>query len=232
MPDLLVNYKPVTTERLRNPEDGDWLMIRRNWSGWGYSPLDQITSANALRLQPVWVFSTGSNNGHESAPLVNNGVMFVSTPGNQVIALDAKNGTLLWRYRRALPEDVVVMHPTSRGVALLGDKVFFASNDAVLVALNAKTGKEVWTAKVGDNAHGYYTSLAPLVAGGKVMLGTSGGGYGIRGFIAAFDPSTGKEQWRTYTIPAPGDAGSETRPKSDEWKTRGGSVRGTRNYDP
>jgi alcohol dehydrogenase (cytochrome c) len=232
VPALLANYKAVTPERLRNPEDSDWLMIRRTWNGWGYSPLDHVTAGNATRLQPVWVFSTGSNNGHESAPLVNNGVMFVSTPGNQVIALDAKNGTLLWRYRRRLPDDVVVMHPTSRGVALLGDKVFFASNDAVLIALDARTGKEVWSTKVGDNTHGYYTSLAPLVAGGKVMLGTSGGEYGIRGFVAAFDPETGKEQWRTYTIPAPGDPGSETWPKGDEWKTGGGSVWVTGNYDP
>ena len=231
MPDLLANYKPVTAERLRNPEDSDWLMIRRNWSGWGYSPLSQITPANAARLQPVWVFSTGSNNGHESAPLVNNGVMFVSTPGNQVIALDAKTGMQLWRYRRPLPDDVVVMHPTSRGVALLGDKVFFASNDAVLVALDAKTGKEVWVTKVGDNSRGYYTSLAPLVAGGKVMLGTSGGEYGIRGFVAAFDPETGKEQWRTYTIPAPGEPGSETWPAGEQWKTGGAPVWVTGNYD-
>ena len=231
MPDLLVNYRNVTTERLRDTEDSDWLMIRRNWAGWGYSPLAQITPANVTRLQPAWVFSTGANNGHESAPLVNNGVMFVSTPGNQVIALDAKNGTLLWRYRRPLPDDVVVMHPTSRGVALLGDKVFFASNDAVLVALNARTGKEVWSTRVGENAQGYYTSLAPLVAGGKVMLGTSGGEYGIRGFVAAFDPETGKEQWRTYTVPEPGQPGSETWPKGDQWKTGGGSVWVTGNYD-
>ena len=232
MPDILARYKTVTTERLRNPEDSDWLMIRRNWSGWGYSPLSQITTANAARLQPVWVFSTGSNNGHESAPLVNNGVMFVSTPGNQVIALDAKTGTQLWRYRRPLPDDVVVMHPTSRGVALLGDKVFFASNDAVLIALDAKTGKEVWATKVGENSQGYYTSLAPLAAGGKIMLGTSGGEYGIRGFVAAFDPETGKEQWRTYTIPEPGQPGSETWPKGDQWKTGGAPVWVTGNYDP
>ena len=232
MPDILARYKTVTTERLRNPEDSDWLMIRRNWSGWGYSPLSQITTANAARLQPVWVFSTGSNNGHESAPLVNNGVMFVSTPGNQVIALDAKTGMQLWRYRRPLPDDVVVMHPTSRGVALLGDKVFFASNDAVLIALDAKTGKEVWATKVGENSQGYYTSLAPLAAGGKIMLGTSGGEYGIRGFVAAFDPETGKEQWRTYTIPEPGQPGSETWPKGDQWKTGGAPVWVTGNYDP
>ena len=84
-------------------------------------------------------------NGHEAPPIVNNGVMFVATPGNQVIALDAKTGALLWRYRRPLPEDVILLHPTSRGVALYGDKVFFAAAEAVLVALDAQTGKEVWT---------------------------------------------------------------------------------------
>ena len=161
---------------------------------------------NVARLQPAWVFSTGVTNGHEAPPIVNNGVMFVATPGNQVIAIDAKTGRVLWRYERPLPEDVVVLHPTSRGVALYGDKVFFAAGDAVLVALDARTGKEVWTAKVEDNKNGYYMSLAPLVADGKVMVGASGGELGIRGFVAAFDAETGKEMWRAYTVPAPGRA--------------------------
>ena len=232
VPLVLQNYKGVTSERLAKPEDGDWLMIRRTWDGWGYSPLEKITPANVARLQPAWIFSTGVSSGHESAPLVNNGVMFVSTPGNQVIALDAKTGMLLWRYRRPLPEDVVLMHPTSRGVALYGDKVFFASADAVLVAIDAKTGKEVWSSKVAVNKDGYYMSLAPLVAGGKVMIGTSGGEWGIRGFVAAFDPETGKELWRTFTVPAPGEPGSETWPKGDQWKTGGGPIWVTGNYDP
>ncbi len=102
----------------------------------------------------------------------------------------------------------------------------------MLVALDAKTGKEVWTTNVADNKAGYYITLAPLVAGGKVMVGASGGEFGIRGFVAAFDPETGKEQWRTYTVPAPGEPGSETWPKGDQWKTGGGSVWVTGNYDP
>ena len=108
-------------------------------------------------------------NGHEAPPVVVNGVMFVSTPGNQVIAINAKTGTLLWRYRRPLPTPVVLLHPTSRGVAVYNDKVYFAAGEAVLVALDAKTGQEVWTARVADNASGYYMSLAPLVADGKVL---------------------------------------------------------------
>jgi alcohol dehydrogenase (cytochrome c) len=232
MSPILQTYKPVDAERLKNPADGDWLMVRRTYSGWGYSPLEQITPANVTRLQPVWSFSTGVINGHEAPPIVNNGVMFVATPGNQVIALDAKTGALLWRYRRPLPEDVILLHGTSRGVALYGDKVFFAAGEAVLVALNAKTGREMWATKVAENKNGYYMSVAPLVAGGKVIAGASGGEMGIRGFVAAFDAETGREVWRTYTVPAPGEPGSETWPKGDQWKTGGGPVWVTGTYDP
>jgi alcohol dehydrogenase (cytochrome c) len=158
--------------------------------------------------------------------------MFVSTPGNQVIALDAATGTLLWRYRRTLPEDAIVQHPTSRGVALHGDKVYFAAGEAVLVALDARTGVEVWTADVGDNNSGYYMTLAPLVAGGKVLVGASGGERGIRGFVAAYDLETGEQAWKTYTVPAPGEPGSDTWPAGNEWKTGGASIWVTGTYDP
>ena len=232
MPAILQTYQPVTAERLLQPSDGDWLMIRRTYDGWGYSPLNQITTSNVARLQPVWVFSTGVPNGHEAPPLVNNGVMFMATPGNQVIAVDAKSGQVLWRYRRPIPEDAVAFHPTTRGVALYGDKVFVAANEAVLVALDARTGKEVWTTNVAENQNGYYMSLAPLVAEGRVMIGTSGGELGIRGFVAAYDAETGKLLWKTYTVPAPGEPGSETWPEGNQWKAGGGPVWVTANYDP
>src|ERR1700730_18956152 len=118
VPSVLQNYKLVTAERLKKPEDGDWLMARRTYDGWGYSPLTQITTDNVKRLHPVWVFATGVANGHEAPPIVNNGVMFVVTPGNQVIAIDAKTGVQLWRYRRPIPQGAGINHPTSRGVAL------------------------------------------------------------------------------------------------------------------
>ena len=226
------NYRPVTAERLKTPDAADWLMVRRTYDGWGYSPLKQITPANVSRLEPVWTFATGQENGHEAAPIVNSGVMFVATPGNQVIALDGKSGQLIWRYRRPLPEGVVLLHPTSRGVALHGDKVLFAAGEAVLVALDAKTGKELWTTTVADNSQGYYMSLAPLVVGSTVMIGASGGEFGVRGFIAAYDIENGRERWKTYMVPAPGEPGSETWPKGEQWKTGGGSVWVTGNYDP
>jgi alcohol dehydrogenase (cytochrome c) len=226
------NYRPVTAERLKTPDAADWLMVRRTYDGWGYSPLKQITAANVSRLEPVWTFATGQENGHEAPPIVNNGVMFVATPGNQVIALDGKSGQLIWRYRRPLPEGVVLLHPTSRGVALHGDKVLFAAGEAVLVALDATSGKELWTTTVADNSQGYYMSLAPLVVGNTVMIGASGGEFGVRGFIAAYDIENGRERWKTYMVPAPGEPGSETWPKGEQWKTGGGSVWITGNYDP
>jgi alcohol dehydrogenase (cytochrome c) len=232
MPAVLRNYQPVTEARLKSPEPENWLMIRRTYDGWGYSPLDQITPQNVTRLKPVWVLATGETRPHESAPVINNGVMFITTPQNQVIAIDAKTGNILWRYRRPRPQGASVPHDVNRGVALYNDKVYFAAGEAVLVALDARTGKEVWTTTVADNKSGYYISLAPLVAGGKVMVGASGGEFGIRGFVAAFNLDTGKEEWRTFTIPAPGEPGSETWPKGDQWKNGGGSVWVTGNYDP
>src|SRR6266550_2333246 len=127
MPPILQNYQPVTAERLKNPEPGNWLMIRRTYDGWGYSPLNQITTQNVQRLRPVWSFATGEPRVHESAPVINNGVMFVSTPMNQVIAIDARTGNVLWRYRRQRPEGASVPHDTNRGVALFGDKVYYAA---------------------------------------------------------------------------------------------------------
>jgi alcohol dehydrogenase (cytochrome c) len=231
MPDVLARYTPVTAERLKNPEDGNWLLFRRTYDGWGYSPLSQITPANVGNLELVWSFATGQVEGHQAPPIVNNGVMFVATPGNQVLAIEAKTGALLWRYKRTLPDDLTNLHPTSRGVGLLGDRLYFASADAQLVAIDAKTGRELWVTKVANYHDGYYMSLMPLVADGKVMLGTSGGELGVRGFVAAYDAETGKELWRTYTVPAPGQPGSETWPQGEQWKTGGGSIWVPGTYD-
>jgi alcohol dehydrogenase (cytochrome c) len=233
VPLLLQNYTSVTAELLKNPPDGDWLMIRRTYNGWGYSPLDQINTTNVSKLHLVWSTITGESRAHEAAPLVNNGAMFVSTPNGQVIAFDAKTGDILWRYRKPRPKGAVILHDVNRGVALYGDKLYYAAAEAELVALDAKTGVPVWTTTVADSKAAYYVTLAPLIAGGKVMVGTSGGETGIRGFIAAYDPETGKEQWRTFTIPAPGEPGSETWPDGgDQWKHGGGPVWVTGNYDP
>ena len=227
---LLQTYPSVTAERLKGPGDGDWLMTRGTYDGWGYSPLDQINTSNVKRLTPVWTMSTGMNNGHEAAPIVNGGVMFVSTSYNQVMAIDAKAGTLLWRFRSPVPGNARGK-PVSRGVALFGDKVFFALGEAALVALDARTGREVWRAKVGDNARGEYMTAPPLVADGKLITGISGGDGPNRGFVSALDPENGRQLWKTYTIPAAGEEGSDTW-RGDDWQTGGGATWVTGNYDP
>ena len=174
--------------------------------------------------------STGVDSGHQAPLLVNNGIMFAATPHNQVIAVDAKIGKVLWRYKREMPEGLSVLHNTSRGVALHGDKVYLATHDCVLVALNATTGKVAWEQKVEDWKTGYYMTLAPLVAKGKVMVGVSGGEFGIRGFVQAFDAQSGRPAWKTYMIPGPGEPGHETWP-GETWKKGGGSVWLTGTYD-
>ena len=224
-------YSSVTDARLRNQDNDSWLLYRGSYDSHGYSALDQIDTDNVANLKPVWSFSTGLREGHQAPPIVNNGYMYVSTPQNHVLALNAVTGDLLWRYVRYLPDDLQQFHPTNRGVALYGDLAYLATVDAVLVALDALTGEVVWEVDVEDYYNGYYMTMAPLIVDGVVMVGVSGGELGIRGFVAAFDAETGEELWKTYTIPAPGEPGSESWPE-DTWKTGGVPVWITGSYDP
>ncbi|NKC11243.1 MAG: PQQ-dependent dehydrogenase, methanol/ethanol family [Gammaproteobacteria bacterium] len=225
------NYRDVSQERLEDPEPHNWLMYRGNYEGWGYSPLAEINSGNVDTLRPVWTFSTGVTEGHQSPPIVNDGVMFITTPQNQVFALDARTGEQYWRYQREIPEELFQLHPTNRGVGLYEDKVFVATTDAFLVALEAKTGKVLWETAVEDYKTGYYLTLAPLTVDGLAIVGVSGGEYGIRGFVAAYDVDSGKEVWKRHTIPGPGEPGHDTW-EGDTWKTGGASAWITGTYDP
>ncbi len=224
------NYNPVTDERLKNPEPENWLTWRGNYEGWGYSPLDQINADNIGDLVPVWSYSTGVAEGHQAPPFVNDGMMFVTTPQNQIIALEATTGKEIWRYVRELPDDLFQLHPTNRGPALYGDKIYMATVDACVVALMAETGEEVWDVCIGDYTDGYYSTLSLLAAEGVVVTGVSGGEYGIRGYMVALDTETGEEVWKTYTIPGPGEPGHETW-TGESWKTGGASVWMQGNYD-
>ena len=226
-----MQYKPVTPEELLNPSPSDWLLPRRTYDGTAFSPLDQINASNIKNLHLAWSFATGVVEGHEAPPMVNNGVMFVATPEAQIIALDARTGNQLWRYKRSLPDDLLQLHPTSRGVGLLGNYVYTATVDAHLVALDARTGKVVWDSKIADYTQGYYSTLAPLVVKDKVVVGCSGGEMGIRGFIVAFDAATGKEAWRVHTIPGPGEKGGDSW-QGDAYQHGGGPVWVTGTYDP
>lgn len=227
----LATMRDVTDERLRAPEPENWLMFRRSYDGSGFSPLDQVTPENVTRLKPVWTMSTGVTEGHQSPPIVNDGIMYITTPLNLVYAVNAANGDVLWEYRRQLPFDLSLIHPTNRGVALYGDKIYMATVDAVLVALDARTGAVVWEKAIEDYRTGYYMTMAPLAANGKIMVGVSGGERGIRGFVTALDAQTGAEVWKTYTIPGPGEPGNESWPGAS-WQTGGAPVWVTGTYDP
>ena len=228
---IAMDYAPVTDARLKNPEPGNWLMYRGNYAGWGYSPLKQVNATNAKDLTVAWSFTTGMQEGHQSPPIVNNGYMYVTTPGSQVIALNAKTGEELWRFKKELPKDLLQLHPTNRGVALYGDKVYYTTLDTFLVALDAKTGKKVWESKIGEWKNGYYTTAAPLAVNGKILVGISGGEMGIRGFVKAFDAQTGAEQWVFYTVPSPDQPGGDSW-AGDTYKTGGGGTWVTGVYDP
>lgn len=177
------------------------------------------------------MFHTGTNDGKpQSPPIVNGETMFVTT-AEQVIALDASTGALRWHYVHPLPADVRRPHSTNRGVALYDEMVYVGTLDARVVALRATTGEVVWNRAIANYRSTYYITLAPLAVDGKIIVGTSGGEYGIRGFVIALDSVTGDEVWKRYTIPAHGERGSATW-TGDSWRTGGGPVWVTGNYDP
>src|SRR5437867_3414456 len=234
------DWRDVTDDRLLSAEsDGaNWLMYNRTYSGWRYSPLDQIDTANIIKLVPKFIFAGGTLGEQQMTPVVNDGVMFTTSTAlafNRVHALNAVTGQSLWKHERKVPDDLgalvrVITH--NRGVALYKDKVIFGTLDAYLVALDAKTGKPVWETKIADYGDGYFVSQAPLVIKGKVIVGIAGPGeMGPRGFVEAFDAATGKSLWRWYSIPAAGEPGSETW-AADTWKIGGGAVWHTGTYDP
>ena len=224
-------YPTVTDDRLLHPDAVDWLMYRRTYDGSGFSPLKEITPGNIHKLSLAWSLSTDLIEAHETTPIVNHGRMFITTPGNNIIALDAKTGTQLWRYVRKYPDGLFQLHPTNRGVALYGDLVYMATTDCALVALDAASGKEVWTVPIDDYKTGCYSTLAPLAVRGKIILGYSGGEFGVRGSVNAFDALTGKRIWQTYTVPAPDQPGGQTW-TGDAYKRGGGSIWITGVYDP
>ena len=203
----------VSSQRLVDAakEPQNWLTYSGDYAGRRHSALDQIGTSNVGRLRPQWVFQSEEKGKFETTPLVVDGVMYVTGQENLAYALDARTGRTIWRYQHPLPEDVrVCCGKVNRGFAVLGDKVFLATLDAHVIALDAKTGNVVWDVEAADYRKGYSFTLAPLAVKDKIIVGVAGGEYGIRGFIDAYDAETGKRAWRFYAIPGPGEPGHET----------------------
>ena len=213
-------------------EPGNWLTYSGNYSAHRYSPLDQINGQNVGRLKPAWVYQTSSAAQVETTPLVVDGVMYLTEPPSNVTALDTRTVRPLWRYQRTVPKDVrVCCGQVNRGVAILDELVFVGTVDAHLIALDAKTGAVRWDTTVADYKTAHAITVAPLAVRDKVIVGIAGGEYGVRGFIDAYSAKTGKLAWRFWTIPGPGEPGSETW-AGDSWKTGSATTWTTGSYDP
>ena len=206
-----LNIPKVTSEQIEAPESrpGDWLTYSGSLSGWRYTPLAEITPANVSNLRVRWVRQFDSNyDKYEASPLVVGDVIFITVPPASVIALDVKNGDVIWKYERKVSNNLpVCCGVVNRGLAVLGDLLFFGSVDGYLVAINAHNGKVVWQTQVAKSSDGYSMTGAPLVVKDSVVVGVAGGEFGIRGFLAAFDAATGQRRWKFDTIPGPGEFG-------------------------
>jgi alcohol dehydrogenase (cytochrome c) len=198
-----------------------------------FSPLTQINKDNAKNLVPVWNYSFADDRSEESQPLVYQGVIYVTSHA-ATMAVDVKTGKQIWKTKVEYPAEtprIVCCGIINRGAAIHEGKLFRTTLDANVIALDAKTGKELWRQKAADIKEGYSMTVAPLVADGVVLTGISGAEYGTRGFIDGWDPATGKHLWRTHTIPTPDEPGGDTW-KGDTWKLGGGSTWITGSYDP
>ena len=224
---------PVSYERLLNAtkEPGNWLMYSGDYRSHHYSSLNQITSANVHRLRARWIYQMHKQKV-ETTPIVVDGVMFVTRPPSDVIALDAETGRALWTFEHRLRAPVYVCcGEVNRGVAILGDTVFVTTLDAQLIALDARSGRVVWQREIADPKLNYTATGAPLVVKDKVIVGIAGAEGGIRGFLDAYDAKTGQRAWRFWTVPSPGEPGSETW-GGDSWRNGGASTWLTGSFDP
>ena len=240
-PTLAADNKPavrkltaVTAERLAKgtADDSGWVMYGGSYDNARYSPLADINRKNVKNLAASWVFQTGVAGQLEAAPIVADGVLYLTAAYNNLYALDAKSGETLWHYEHQMPGDLrICCGPTNRGVAIAGNKLYMATLDARLVALDRASGKVVWNVVLDDYKNGHSATAAPLIVNKLVLIGSAGGEYGARGFIDAYDLETGKRAWRRYTVPVAGEPGVETW-AGDSWKTGGGPPWNTGTYDP
>ena len=225
----------ATPERLLQSSTGigEWLLPGGSYDGQRFSRDAELNSGNVSRLSVRWIHQFPSNSApNESVPVVSGNYLFVTLPPGSVYALDARSGAEVWHYTRAIPPDFhVCCLATTRGVAVLGRRVYFGTLDAHLVALDASSGQVVWDKAVADYKIGYSITAPPLPVGDLVITGIAGSEFPIRGFISAYDAATGALRWRFRTVPDPGEKGSETW-GGESWKTGGAATWGIGAYDP
>ena len=225
----------VRSEQIRGADDspGEWLSYSGSLSGWRHSSLSEITPANVSQLRLRWVHQFGTSEPKlESTPLVVQDIIFATEPPATVVALNAKTGKVIWEYIRPIPVDLpLCCGKVNRGLAILDNSLFFGSLDGYLVAINATTGKVNWLTQVAKPSEGYSLTGAPLIVNHSVVIGVAGGDFGVRGFLAAYDVTTGQLEWKFDTIPGPGQAGHETW-RNEAWKNGGGTTWVTGSYDP
>lgn len=213
-------------------EPQNWLTYNGTYNGWRYSELNQITSENASHLGLQWAFQVADLGQFETTPLVVDGVLYGTGQNDRAFALDARTGRPIWRYQRNLPDKLQpCCGMVNRGFAILGNKLFMATLDAHVIALDTKTGNLLWDTKAADSTAAYTFTVAPLVIKNEVIVGISGGEYGVRGFVDAYDANTGQRRWRFETVPGPGEPGHESW-GGDSWKTGGAPAWMTGTYDP
>jgi alcohol dehydrogenase (cytochrome c) len=231
IPNLLAQ---VSFDRLLNStkEPQNWMTYSGDYSGKRFSTLDQINTDNVRTLTTKWVYQTAATGKLETSPLVADGILYATAQDDRAFALDARTGRPIWMYQRQLPSDIrPCCGRVNRGVAILGDKVFLGTLDAHVIALDAKTGAVIWDVNAADYRAGYSFTVAPLAVKNLIVIGVSGGEYGVRGFIDAYDADTGKRIWHFYTVPGPGEPGHETW-EGDSWKVGGAPAWNTGTYDP
>jgi alcohol dehydrogenase (cytochrome c) len=240
LPPLPAPVLPLVTTQdlldgLKHP--GRWLTYSGDYSGKRHSPLKQITADNVHRLAAQWTWQAEGmaiGRGFESTPLVMDGVLYITGNNNMAWAVDARTGRQIWRYRRALPPGLTygAGNPSNRGFAAYGDRLFMSTLDGHLLAFDRNTGRVLFDVVVDDFKAGHALIAAPLVVRDKVIVGNSGGDFPTRGFIDAYDPRTGARVWRFYTIPGPGEPGSESWSDADVLPRGGGAAWVTGSYDP
>ena len=215
-------------------EPQNWLTYSGNVQSQRHSLLRQVTPANVKNLELAWAFQAMSLEKFEATPLALDGVLFTVQPPNDVVAIDGASGRTFWTYTyRPSPQARPCCGRVNRGLAILGESLFMGTIDGHLIALDSKSGRELWNVVVAGARPeaGYTITVAPLVVKDKVIVGPAGGDFGIRGFIAAFDPKTGKEIWRFNTVAGPGEPGRETW-AGDSWMRGGSAIWTTGSYDP